>query len=71
MVGSTLYLKHNAVSDQQEVFKLARRHHRAGRLADAEQIYREILERQPNHAGALHLLGVVTGQRGQFGLYRL
>lgn len=65
-MDSTLYLTHNDVSDQQEVFKLARRHHRAGRLADAERIYQEILERQPNHAGALHLLGVVAGQRGQF-----
>ena len=29
------------------------RHHRAGRLADAEKIYRQILQRQPNHPEAL------------------
>jgi protein O-GlcNAc transferase len=40
-------------------------HHKAGRLAEAEKIYRQILAAKPNHADALHLLGVVTGQAGQ------
>jgi predicted O-linked N-acetylglucosamine transferase (SPINDLY family) len=38
--------------------------HRAGRLAEAEQGYRRILERQPEHADSLHLLGVVALQTG-------
>jgi tetratricopeptide (TPR) repeat protein len=40
-------------------------HHRAGRLAEAERIYRQILTQQPNHADALHLLGVLAGQTGR------
>jgi len=37
-------------------------HHQAGRLAEAERIYRQVLARQPDHADALHLLGVAAGQ---------
>jgi predicted O-linked N-acetylglucosamine transferase (SPINDLY family) len=39
-------------------------HHQAGRLADAESIYRRLLEDNPANADALHLLGVVALQRG-------
>lgn len=38
--------------------------HRNGDLDAAETAYRAVLARQPEHAGALHLLGVVYGQRG-------
>ncbi len=38
--------------------------HRAGRLDEAEAIYRRILKVDPDNAEALHLLGVVAGQRG-------
>jgi tetratricopeptide (TPR) repeat protein len=37
---------------------------REGRLADAEQRYREILKRQPDDPGALHYLGLLNYQRG-------
>ena len=40
-------------------------HHQAGRLAEAERIYRQILAQQPDHADALRLLGVLAGQAGQ------
>ncbi len=40
-------------------------HHRDGRLADAEKLYRRILKRAPQHADALHLLGLVHHQRGR------
>ena len=33
------------------------RHHQAGRLIDAEQLYRQILAINPRHADSLHLLG--------------
>src|SRR5439155_17319087 len=37
-------------------------HHRAGRLAEAEEIYRRILAQQPDNADALHLLGVIAAE---------
>jgi Flp pilus assembly protein TadD len=46
----------------QQAFELALRQHQAGRLGEAEQIYRQILAREPNHAGALHNLGVIAFQ---------
>ena len=41
-------------------------HHQAGRLTEAEQAYRAILAQQPKQMDALHLLGVVCLQRGDF-----
>lgn len=42
----------------------ALQHHRVGRLAEAEAAYRQILAVQPDHADALHLLGVLLHQQG-------
>ncbi|HEV2958057.1 MAG TPA: tetratricopeptide repeat protein [Xanthobacteraceae bacterium] len=39
--------------------------HRAGRIADAQAVCREILERAPRHFDALHLLGVTEYQSGR------
>jgi protein O-GlcNAc transferase len=39
-------------------------HHQAGRLERAEALYRKALARDPEHAEALHLLGVIAYQRG-------
>ena len=39
-------------------------HHQAGRLDQAEALYREILAEQPDHADALHLLGLVARSGG-------
>ncbi|WP_353860867.1 tetratricopeptide repeat protein [Azospirillum formosense] len=38
--------------------------HRTGNLAEAEPLYRILLERQPGHPDALHLLGVLRSQAG-------
>jgi len=46
---------------------LARQHHQAGRLSEAERLYRQILAVEPAHADALHLLGVVALQCGHGG----
>jgi len=48
-----------------EAFQLALQRHQSGRLAEAESIYRQILAAQPNHADALHLLGVIAQQVGR------
>ncbi len=38
--------------------------HQAGRLDEAEQIYRRILAGEPRHFDSLHLLGAIFSQRG-------
>ncbi len=38
--------------------------HQGGRIGEAEAIYRRVLQEQPDHPGALHLLGVVRQQQG-------
>ena len=48
-----------------EALALAIQHHQAGRLQAAEQIYRQILALEPNHAEALHLLGLIAHQVGK------
>jgi len=48
-----------------EAFQIAVQRHQAGQFAEAETIYRQILAAQPNHAGALHLLGAVASQVGR------
>ena len=39
--------------------------HQRGQLAEAEKIYRQILDLDPHHADALHLLGVLAHQVGR------
>ena len=39
-------------------------HHRAGRLNQAEQLYRQVLSAQPDNAWALQLLGMIAHQVG-------
>ena len=48
-----------------EALQLAMAHHQAGRLADAEALYRQILQADPNHGNTLHLLGFLLHQQGQ------
>ena len=48
-----------------EALALAVRHHQAGQLSQAEQIYRQILGVDPSHADALHLLGVIASRFGK------
>jgi tetratricopeptide (TPR) repeat protein len=40
-------------------------HHQAGRWQQAEQLYRQVLQADPNQFDALHLLGLLAHQRGQ------
>jgi predicted O-linked N-acetylglucosamine transferase (SPINDLY family) len=48
-----------------EALQTAYAHHQAGHLREAEEIYRRILQAEPNHADSLHLLGLVAYQVGR------
>jgi protein O-GlcNAc transferase len=43
-----------------QAFQIALQHHQAGRIQQAENLYRRILTQQPTHADALHNLGVIA-----------
>lgn len=49
----------------QQQFMQAVTLHQQGKLEEAKDIYESILKTQPNHADALHLLGVIANQIGQ------
>ncbi|MCS5659524.1 MAG: tetratricopeptide repeat protein, partial [Dehalococcoidia bacterium] len=49
----------------EQALDFAMQHHTAGRLPEAEKIYQQILQTDPNHPDALHLLGVIAHQVGQ------
>jgi len=50
----------------QQAFHLALQHHQAGRLHEAEELYRQVLAHCPEHAEALHNLGVLAHQSGRY-----
>jgi len=47
-----------------QLLNTALNHHQAGQLADAEALYKKILDKEPQSADALHWLGVIAHQRG-------
>jgi len=49
----------------QQAFELAVQYHQAGNFPQAEQLYRQILQADPRHVGALHLLGLIAHQFGR------
>ncbi len=53
------------VHDLDAVLKSALDHHQAGRLGEAEQMYRKVLAIDPGHADALQLLGSIAHQAGR------
>lgn len=48
-----------------QALDIAANHHNANRLAEAENIYRKVLEKSPNQAVALHHLGLILHQKGE------
>ncbi len=48
-----------------EAFASAVGLHQSGRVAEAERLYRKILQADPRHCDALHMLGVLAMQVGQ------
>ena len=53
-----------AVAEAGRLLALAVAHHRGGRLAEAEGLYRQVLTLAPDHPDARHLLGVLAHQAG-------
>ncbi len=56
--------KKHARPDVQQSLDLAVQHHGAGRLAEADGLYRQILQTNPHQPVALHLLGTIALQTG-------
>lgn len=52
------------MTDVQNLFQKALPLHQAGHIQDAEKLYKEILQKQPDHEEANHLLGLVKFQQG-------
>jgi Tfp pilus assembly protein PilF len=52
-------------SSVEKMLQEALDHHRAGRLAQAEQVYRQILSSDSQHPDGLHLLGMIAFQMGR------
>ena len=50
----------------QEALDVGLQHHTAGDLSKAEDIYQQILQTDPNHPDALHLLGMIRHQAGEY-----
>jgi len=57
-------MAHTVFTSPSNSFQAALEYHQAGRLLQAEAIYRQILQREPNHPEALHFLGVIAYQTG-------
>ena len=51
--------------DQPPLIQRAVGAHRQGRLDQAAELYEQVLRQQPDHAGALQLLGALRGQQGR------
>ena len=51
--------------DSLALLRQALAHHQASRLPEAESLYRQVLDHEPDHPEALRLMGVLARQRGQ------
>jgi tetratricopeptide (TPR) repeat protein len=59
-----VYSQNPAPLNLNQALSIATTHHQAGQLAQAEQIYRQILQQNPQQVDALSLLGVIACQKG-------
>jgi len=56
----------NHASKENSTLRTGMRHHEAGQLTHAEECYWQVLEKEPDNAEALHLLGVAANQKGDY-----
>ncbi len=63
--GATAPLQPASRHGHQPLLAQAIRLHQAGRLAEAEALYREVLATAPGEPEALHFLGLIAHQRGE------
>ena len=54
-----------AAIDKRQLLRQAIAYHKAGRWAEAEPLYRQLHELDPQHTDVLHLAGVLAGQMGR------
>ena len=52
------------MSSLEEIFNLAYMSHQAGHFAHAAELYRSVLQVDPDHFDSLHLLGLIVGTEG-------
>ncbi len=52
------------MGNSSDILELAAQYHASGNVALAEQYAASILDEEPNHPGALHLLGLIAKQKG-------
>ncbi len=57
--------RRKSAADVERALAGAIAHHDAGRLAQAEAAYREVLDAEPQHVDALHFLGFLAFQRAE------
>ena len=55
-----------SVTRSAEILSRGLSYHQSGNLVEAEACYRKILQAEPDHPEALHLLGVVAQQNGDY-----
>ena len=56
------------LSGANRILQQALAHHQAGRLAQAETLYRQVLQSCPDHPDGLRLLGLIALQVGQYAM---
>lgn len=54
------------MADVSAMLKTAVQHHQAGRFEQAELMYRQVLQEQPDNPAALHSLGTLAYQKSQY-----
>src|ERR1700761_3722689 len=59
-----LIFRGDQMPNSSELLSAALSRHKAGEFSKAVSLYREILSKEPQHADALHLLGVLCNQLG-------